>query len=313
MNTLKTLAAIFCAAIVLNSCKQKDFPSPAADIALPDAGNAKIMLVHTDPRLLNRLNFYLDGQQVNSDSLSYEEHTSYMTTTALTHIIKATSNLYIDSIKVDTIYNGAGFSIDTTFYPNYFLSLKYHRGATFTIVGTDTTISYYAEVPNTTFLTTGFHFGQNKSYTLFDFGTPQFWQSLVIGDSANYIVLEDDLNAISGKAKVRFINLTSDLNKLILNTGASNDLGIDAHLDGPGGTPPSISIADNADFANWTNFTQIDPGTYDLNIFLHSNLATSIFTKSNIQLDAGKIYTIYTNGYALGGPKPIDAGIVVHN
>jgi hypothetical protein len=110
------------------------------------------------------------------------------------------------------------------------------------------------------------------------------------------LVLTDDLSApASGKAHVRFIHLSP------------NAPAVDVALAGG-----SVLIG-NKSFKEYTAFTPLDAGTYDLEVRL-AGTSTVVLPLPGITLTAGKIYTVFAKGFVGGsGAQALGAQIIVNN
>lgn len=110
------------------------------------------------------------------------------------------------------------------------------------------------------------------------------------------IVLEDDLTAPeSGKAHVRFIHLSPD--------APSVDITL---TDG-------TVVFGNFQFKEASAFTPLNAGTYDLQARV-AGTSTIALNLPGIQLEAGKIYTVFAKGFLGGsGAQALSAQIIVNN
>jgi hypothetical protein len=110
------------------------------------------------------------------------------------------------------------------------------------------------------------------------------------------LVLTDDLSApASGKAHVRFIHLSPDAPA------------VDVALAG------GSVLFGNKSFKEYTAFTPLDAGTYDLEVRL-AGTSTVALPLPGIALTAGKIYTVFAKGFAGGsGAQALGAQIIVNN
>ncbi len=115
----------------------------------------------------------------------------------------------------------------------------------------------------------------NKNYSFILSGT---------GNSATITATEDDLSApSSGKAKVRFVHLTT-----AANVNGNVDLSV-------GAVGSEIKLASNVAYGNTTNFFEVDPGVKLLHVYAAGSTSNSVdLALSN--LEAGKIYTIILRG-----------------
>lgn len=109
------------------------------------------------------------------------------------------------------------------------------------------------------------------------------------------VVLTDDLTApAAGKAHVRFVHLSP------------NAPAVDVALTGGG------VVFGNKSFKEYTAFTPLDAGTYNLEVRL-AGTSTVALPLPGIVLTAGKIYTVYAKGFAGGmGAQALGAEIIVN-
>jgi hypothetical protein len=114
--------------------------------------------------------------------------------------------------------------------------------------------------------------------------------------SIGAVVLTDDLTApASGKAHVRFVHLSPD--------APAVDVAVQG---GP------VLFANKA-FKQYTAFTPVDAGTYNLEVRL-AGTSTVALPLNGIALQAGKIYTVFAKGLASGsGAQALGAQIIVNN
>jgi hypothetical protein len=69
----------------------------------------------------------------------------------------------------------------------------------------------------------------------------------------------------------------------------------------------------NKAFKDYSAFTPVDAGTYDLEVRL-AGQATVVLPLPGITLQAGKIYTVFARGFAGGtGAQALGAQIIVNN
>jgi hypothetical protein len=113
------------------------------------------------------------------------------------------------------------------------------------------------------------------------------------------ILFYDDLKAPdAGKAKLRFFNLapgTGTLNVLKDKTPLFNNVAY--------GRAANSSLSGEA-LSAWSlgPFQNVDPGSYPLN-FINATNGNTTGNTSVITLEAGKIYTVFTNGLTNGTPE----------
>ena len=110
------------------------------------------------------------------------------------------------------------------------------------------------------------------------------------------LLIEDDLTApAQGKAHVRFIHLSPDAPA------------VDITL-----TNGTVVFGNKA-FKEFTAFTPLDAGTYDLQVRV-AGTTTVALDLAGITLEAGKIYTVFAKGFLAGvGQQQLGAEIIVNN
>jgi hypothetical protein len=110
------------------------------------------------------------------------------------------------------------------------------------------------------------------------------------------LLIEDDLTApAQGKAHVRFIHLSPDAPA------------VDITL-----TDGTIVFGNRA-FKDFTAFTPLDAGTYDLQVRV-AGTTTVALDLPGITVESGKIYTVFAKGFLSGsGIQALGAQIIVNN
>jgi hypothetical protein len=110
------------------------------------------------------------------------------------------------------------------------------------------------------------------------------------------VVIADDLTApAAGKAHVRFVHLSP------------NAPAVDVALTG------GAVIFGNQAFRQYTAFSPLDAGTYNLEVRL-AGTSTVVLPLPNITLQAGKIYTVFARGFVGGnGFQALGAQIIANN
>lgn len=115
------------------------------------------------------------------------------------------------------------------------------------------------------------------------------------------LVIADDLTApATGKAHVRFVHLSPNAPAVDVTVANSSTI-----------------VFGNKAFKEYTAFTALDAGTYDLEVKLvnGSGTGTVVLPLPGITLTAGKIYTVFAKGFAgvTTGNDALDAQIIVNN
>lgn len=118
----------------------------------------------------------------------------------------------------------------------------------------------------------------NSSYSIFAGG---------LSTKGSLIFTTDDLTAPTGNtAKVRLINACADTNAL---EGTATQ-----------GSTAAVEFGSNLGYASASSFTSVNAGTYKVVVLQPSNPVSAIDT-SNVQFNAGKIYTVMFSGNTAGG------------
>lgn len=130
-------------------------------------------------------------------------------------------------------------------------------------------------------------FEADKNYSIFAINTVS---------NISAIRLEDDLTApAAGKVHVRFIHLSPD--------APAVDVAV---TGGP-------VVFANKSFGEFTNFTPLDAGLYNLEVRL-AGTNTVVLSLPNITLTEGKIITVYARGLVSGsGNQSLNASILLNN
>jgi Domain of unknown function (DUF4397) len=178
------------------------------------------------------------------------------------------------------IYNASPDNSMITFYVNDSLktpqALSFSQSTNYANTAAGSHIVYTKsganEIPNSKF---SFLFQKNKYYSMFIAGK-------ISKDSLVYISTEDDLTAPSAnKAKVRLIN------------ASPNSPSVDAIFSTS--LTDSIPNFRNTNFRTGTIYTEFDPGNYLIRVRT-AGTNTVITSGSNLNIVAGKIYTICIKG-----------------
>lgn len=112
---------------------------------------------------------------------------------------------------------------------------------------------------------------------------------------APLVLVDDRSRPAAGKAHVRFVHLSP------------NAPAVDVALQG------GAVVFGNKAFREYTAFTPLNAGTYDLEVRL-ANTGTVVLPLSGITLESGKIYTVFAKGFVGGaGAQALGAQIIVNN
>lgn len=107
-----------------------------------------------------------------------------------------------------------------------------------------------------------------KYYSFFVTGKP---------DAVTYLLTEDNLiPPVSGKAKLRFLNLSPDSSPLGFRLNSSN------------------TLFTAKDYKSYTDFVSIDPGNYTIGIYEEGN--SSALSQQTIEVEAGRLYSVWAKG-----------------
>ena len=140
---------------------------------------------------------------------------------------------------------------------------------------------------STTVIEANIDFMTNKNYSVF-----------AVNSVANIeaVLIEDDLTTpANGKAHVRFIHLSPDAPAVDVTL-----------MDG-------TVVFGNNSFKDFTAFTPLDAGSYDLEVRV-AGTTTVALDLPVINLEAGKIYTVFAKGFLSGnGQQQLGAEIIVNN
>ncbi|MNJ97145.1 hypothetical protein D3C87_148870 [compost metagenome] len=124
--------------------------------------------------------------------------------------------------------------------------------------------------------------------------------SIFVLDTVNtntkkFLLTQDDLSApAADKAKVRFINLSSDAPALSLRVNGKD-----------------VDLFTGKAFYEYTSFTSVDPGT---SVTFNINDATGATktTLPNVKIESGKIYTVYAKGISTATIDSLKLGAAIY-
>jgi hypothetical protein len=166
-----------------------------------------------------------------------------------------------------------------------------------TVEAGDRDLKVNAAGTQTTVLNTTFDFDDDDFYTVFALGT------IAEDDDADLglLVVTDDLSApATGNAKVRFAHLSPD----------APDVDIVNVTD-----PANESVLfDAQSYRDVTAFASVPAGTYNLEVRTDAG-GTAVLPLNGIVLEAGKIYTVFANGFVTpptGNTNALGAEIIEH-
>ncbi|MBK0384173.1 DUF4397 domain-containing protein [Pedobacter sp. SD-b] len=141
-------------------------------------------------------------------------------------------------------------------------------------------------------------YGGNRTFGIFKAGSAdsiktgnflaesgKFYSIYVIGQATEpqFLILKDSLTVPTvGKARVRFLNLSPDAPALSLSLKSTSN-------------PSDSTLFSNQTYKSQSLFTEIDGGkTYSFTT--RSNSETAVATLDNVNIESGKIYTIWSKG-----------------
>lgn len=183
-----------------------------------------------------------------------------------------------DAPGVDLLVDNNVASTNLTFPNNtgYLTVPSGTRNVKVNVTGTMTTV-IEANVP----------FMQDRNYSVFAVNSVSNIEPLLI---------EDDLTApAQGKAHVRFIHLSPDAPAVDITL-----------TDG-------TVVFGNRAFKDFTAFTPLDAGTYDLQVRV-AGTTTVALDLPGITVESGEIYTVFAKGFLSGsGTQALGAQIIINN
>lgn len=161
---------------------------------------------------------------------------------------------------IDFYYNGDRINGDSIIAYGDTIPNKFFNSGTASVV-----VKKY--ISSTTYISTSIEFESEKNYSFFIAGKP---------NEVTYLLTIDDLSApASGKAKLRFINLSPDAPDLSFKMDSDNLFG---------------SMA----FKAYSEFSLVDPGTHVISI--HNSASGAKLAEQNLTIEAGKVYTVWAKG-----------------
>jgi len=196
-----------------------------------------------------------------------------------------------DAPGVDLLLNGTVQNSSALEFPNNTGYLTVETGTY--------NVKVNASGTTTTVINADLTFNKDMNYSVFAVNTLANIEPLV---------LTDDLTApASGKAHFRFIHLCPDapaVDVVAVIGGTVEDGEI------IGGEAATL-VADKS-FKDYTSFTPVDAGTYDLQARLAGSETVALHIPG-VVLEAGKIYTIFAKGLLSSEETPLSVGVIVNN
>ena len=139
---------------------------------------------------------------------------------------------------------------------------------------------------STTVINADVNLDANKNYSVFAVDAVSNLSTLILSDELN--------QPAEGKAHIRFIHLSPD--------APSVDITL---ADGS-------TVFSNKSFKDYTDFTPLDAGTYDLQVRV-AGTQTVALNLPGIVLEEGKIYTVFAKGFLNGSnSQALGAEIIIH-
>jgi len=192
-----------------------------------------------------------------------------------------------DAPGVDLLVDNQKVNATALSFPNntgYLTVTAGTRNVKVNAAGTSTTV-INADVP----------FTKDKNYSLFAYN-----QLASIGA----ILVEDNLSApASGKAHIRFFHLSPGAPAVTVGVLAGSTF-----------TPVFSNRAFETQATAAANqaFAPVDAGTYTFDVRV-AGTTNSVLTLTGINLQAGKIYTVFARGIVGNTTTPLSASIIAHN
>lgn len=225
---------------------------------------------------------FLGLAAVTMTLMSCEEETT-APDTAKVNVVHASPN----APGVDLLVDGTKVNSSALEFPNNTGYLAVNAGTRnfkVNVTGTSTTVIDVS--PSLT---------KNTSYTVFAIDS--------VSKISPLLLVDDLTTPASGKAHVRFVHLSPNAPAVDISV-AGQAAGVGLFLNRA--FNKTITSAQQA-------FTAVDAGTYDLEVRVAGTTTTAL-SLSDINLQAGKIYTIFAKGFLGGsGTQALGAGIIVNN
>ncbi len=139
----------------------------------------------------------------------------------------------------------------------------------------------------TTVIEANLNLDANAAYTVFAIDSVSSIEPLVLADNL--------ATPAPGKAHVRFVHLSPDAPAVDITT-----------------TGGAVVFANKA-FREYTDFTPLDAGSYDLQVRA-AGTSTVVLNLPTLTLEAGKIYTVFAKGFLGGsGDEALDASVILND
>jgi hypothetical protein len=257
------------------------------NIAVTAAGSTKEVVILGNVPLQNGMVYTVlaRGTLNASDSVPFEVRTfvdndagnafvDLQPATSNVKVVHASPDAPAVDLLVDNVLAGTGLT-----YPNNTSYLNLTSGTK--------NIKVNVSGTSTTAIEADVLFNANKDYSVY---------AVDVVSNISALVLEDDLTApVAGKAHVRFIHLSP------------NAPAVDITL-----TDGTV-IFGNKSFKEFTPFTPLDAGSYDLQVRV-AGTSTVALDLGTITIENGNIYTVFAKGLLNGtGDQALGAEIIINN
>jgi hypothetical protein len=203
---------------------------------------------------------------------------------------------------VHAIPDGGGVSVSVENAPSSLTSLTYLSSSPYFTIPSGGSRQIRLLSGSTTVRSANFVVSTGRNYTYFAVNKAS-------ATSSNTLVVTDNLSSpAAGKAHVRFLHLAPDAPEVKVTTigGTETVFSRRRYLQ--------TTTGSGATQINFTNFTPLDAGSYNLEVRKQSDDGI-VLTLTGVQLEAGKIYTIYARGLVTNPAtgQELGASILVHN
>ncbi|MDB5121244.1 MAG: hypothetical protein JWN56_2462 [Sphingobacteriales bacterium] len=162
---------------------------------------------------------------------------------------------------IDFFYNGSRVNGDTAI--NYMDTIPYQ------IINSGiSAVAIKRYISSVTYMNQNINFEGGKYYSLFIIGKP---------DSVSWLLTQDNSDApASGKAKLRFLNLSPDAPSLDFKLNGTN------------------TLFTNQAYKTYTDYKSVDPADYTIGIYESGK--TSALSQQTLKIVAGRSYTVWAKG-----------------
>ena len=272
------VATTMLSAVLLMGCEDTDYPA-AQPATTPSTNQARFLFVNAAPGTL-ALNFLIENNQVAQEVAFGRVATAY--TPSQVGAVQLRARAASGQIGGVIGSNDIVFRAGATNQNNFVAA----AGANYTVFATDT---LNRPRPTTSGATNP--------------GGPQL------------LVVTDNLTApAAGNAHVRFFHLAPDVAPVSVRLVATAPASVTVTPTFQNRAYRVTSVGSGTAITNYANFTPVPAATYTAQVFTGTTIsATSVaaLTVPNINLENGKIYTLYARG--LRRNNTLGVGTVLHN